>query len=522
MSADGEFAFPAAPSPAELAKFPLNDLGNALRLIRLVGGVIEDDGSIDTRNCQLLFLRDRGWIAFNGQFWDLRGGEQLARRFAHKVAGGLVAQGEHTGAPAKAWADFVARTGNAGSSSAMLAQAAPYLEAELSDFDADPLALNVANGVLSFKPLRGGAYKAQFRANHYPADRMTRICGAPWDPSAARPHFDALVGFCQPKPENARYLQTVLGYGATGSTKEQIFLILQGRGGDGKSTLVGAVREALGSYAVTAAIETFLDSGVKRGGDASPDIARLAGDSRLICTGENPRGSKLATAMIKAFTGGAPMTARDLRQGIFEFSPKGKVVLECNGRPVISDSDDGIWRRLSILLFRHQVERERIDRDLPEKLRGELAGVLAWLIEGALIWLAEGIVEPADVAEARSDYRTSSNPFGEWFASFVIREDGAVTSAADFYNSYKRFCEDEGHKEMGQTAFGRAMGEMQLTGKRLTGGRKARVGARLRETVVEDPFSAPAFEMRPGQFSRSSAGGPSGYHVDLDDSEASE
>ena len=42
MSADGSFAFSGAPSPEELARFDLNDFGNAMRLIRLVGGEVDD------------------------------------------------------------------------------------------------------------------------------------------------------------------------------------------------------------------------------------------------------------------------------------------------------------------------------------------------------------------------------------------------------------------------------------------------------------------------------------------------
>lgn len=503
-------AFPGAPSPEELLRFPWNDLGNSQRLIRLVGGRFDDDGLVDHRAARLLYLRNRGWIAFNGRHWDLAAGEEIARRWTHKVAGGLHAQSEamreerdDRGKPVwdklpKAWLDFVNRTGSSGSSGAMLAQAASYLTVDLDDFDRDPLALNVANGTVKFRRGEGG-WKVAFSPVHDPGDRMTRICGAKWEPKAACPQFDRFLSWCQPQAEMAAYLQSLAGYMATGLTKEQLFIILQGKGGDGKSTLVNALRHVLHTYAVTAAVETFLDTGMKRSGEASPDIARLAGDTRLICTAEPPRGSKLATGAIKSFTGGGTIVARELRQGIFEFEPTGKVVIECNGRPAINDTDDGIWRRIRILLFERQLKEHEIDKDLPAKLEAEASGILNWLIAGVISYLQHGLPTPEKVRGAIEDYRRGSNPFAQWWADRVILEPEAVELAGDLYRNYKDWCEANGHERpMTQTTFGRALGDMQilLCGKDSTG-RVRRKGAKLRADYdhgagdLMDPDRAP-------------------------------
>ena len=59
------YHFPAAPDPAELVRHPMNDLGNGMRLIQMIGGVIDDDGEVDCSQCNLLFELGRGWIGFN-------------------------------------------------------------------------------------------------------------------------------------------------------------------------------------------------------------------------------------------------------------------------------------------------------------------------------------------------------------------------------------------------------------------------------------------------------------------------
>lgn len=497
-----------APTPEELARFELNDYGNAMRFIRRTGGEIDDDGRIDLAASRVLYLRRRGWIAFNGRFWDLEHGESLARREAAKVALTLQPQlairadeARERGASAKAvqaiW-DFAIQSGNNGRISALLTMAQSYLEVEITDFDTDPLAINCENGVVRFRRNADGEPFAQLRAGHEPGDRMTRMVAAPYDPSADAPLFRQVVADAQPRPEDQHYLQKVLGYSSTGSVEEQKFWVFQGRGGDGKSTIVNAVRDTLGSYATVVAVETFLDTGPRRGSEASPDIAALAGDTRFLSAGEPPSGSKLATGQIKAFTGDGKLKARELREGLFEFKPMGKVVIECNRRPSINDTDDGIWRRLKTLPFSHQVAPDKIDMSLPRRLAGERAGIFAWLVEGVVAWMAEGLRDdPASVREAVQDYRMGANPFAQWMDGRLIRDDQARVRASVLYDDYKQWMEDNGHdKPMSQKAFGAALGELQIVFAGKDGdGKVTRRGARLR-TLADGPLGAdPA---RPG------------------------
>lgn len=495
----------AAPTPEELAAFELNDYGNAMRFIRMTGGQIDEDGSIDLTCARVLYLRRRGWIAHNGKFWDLERGEAVARREAAKVPQAMfpqmqirVALLEEKGASARAiqavW-DFAVQAGNNGRISAMLTMAASYLEVDQDAFDADPLALNCENGVVRFKRGADGAPLAQFQPGHAAADRMTRMTRAVYDPAAGAPLFEGVVLTAQPRPAERGYLQRILGYMATGSVQEQKFFVFQGKGGDGKSTIVNACRDTLGSYATVVSIETFLDTGPRRGAEASPDIAALAGDSRMLCAGEPPSGSKLATGAIKQFTGGGVVKARELREGLFEFEPVGKPVIECNRRPVINDTDDGIWRRLKILLFEHKIPEDQVDGELPQKLKGERSGILTWLVDGVLTWMAEGLRnEPDSVKAAIEDYRKGSNPMAQWMADRLVLDAEARVRASDLYADYKRWMEDNGHdKPMSQKTFGGVLGDHQIIWAGKDGdGKVTRRGAKLRsETLSRAADSGP-------------------------------
>lgn len=550
MSADGyEFSglggaggLSAAPTPEELMWFELNDLGNARRLIRLAGGVFTGD-DVDLSGARLLFLRDHGWIGFDGVRWNLAHGTALARKLAHKVAEGLFPQaramaewrgkkrdaGESratsaTDAPApegeteaerreaaldaakeggrapaarkgkdrpdpavQDFYDFARACGNAGKTAGMLTQAESYLLVELDAFDRDPLTFNVRNGTLRYVRQADG-WRLTFRAAHDPADRITRVMEVEYDPEATAPKWEASLAKWQPTEPMREFLQRIHGYSATGDTSEQAFFIYQGLGGDGKSTFIGALRRTLGDYAATSDVKTFLDTGPRSGSDASSDVARLAGETRMVCTAEPPRGAKLNEAMIKSFTGGAPLPARRLRQEQFEFMPKGKVVLECNTRPVIKGDDEGIWRRVFIVLWEVRVQPKDRVKDFDKILhRDEGPGILNWLMAGVGDWLAKGLDPPKRVSQALDDYRKGSSPFGEWLAERVVVDPNAVILASELYRDYKEWLEaqDSDAKPMSQRAFGTALGERQIlrAGKDAKGNIKRR-GARLK-TFVE-------------------------------------
>lgn len=490
-----------------------------MRFIRMAGGVIDAAGDVDLTLSTVLYLRKRGWIVFNGRYWDLETGEARAKRHAIKVARAMHAQMEirATEMEAKNYSaksiqgvrDFGVSAGNASRLGNMMNVAESYMGVGIEDFDRDPLALNVQNGVVRFRRGPEGP-KIVWSDGHVAADRFTRICEASYDQAAKAKAFEGVLKFALPIEEERLYVQKAHGYGATGDVGEQAFFIFQGKGGDGKSTIVNAVAHTLGTYSTTVAVETFLDTGIKRGSEASPDIAALAGDTRMLCAGEPPSGSKLATGQIKQFTGGGKIKARELREGLFEFSPIGKPFIECNRRPAINDTDNGIWRRLKIVPWRVQVAPDKIDHGLPAKLKAEADGILNWLCEGVLMWMREGLKDVAGVKEALEDYRKGSNPFVQWFEDCVIREEGARVEASALFKSYTDWMTDNGHdKAMSQKAFGATLGDLQIVlGSKNTAGRITRMHARLR--LPSDPPAGSAAPSRAGDPEPGPGGSESG------------
>jgi putative DNA primase/helicase len=420
------------PSLERLASFATNDLGNAYRLILMAGGAVEDDDSgpvVDSTNSRLLFVLGLGWFGFNGRFWDRDCGEDLARKLAHRVAlliPSLYPIFKEKGTPDKDFWKFANETGSAGKTSAMLIQAKSYLGASLSDFDQDLYAINCLNGTLKMRYCDGKFRKSL--APHNPADRITRCTATNYNPDAKAPEFLGVLEKALAKKDERAAFHRMCGYASTGNTQDQAFFFVQGPGQDSKSTLLDACREALGTYGVASKPDTFLESNnpVNRGPE--PDIIALAGDSRFVILSEPPRGAKLAEGKLKGWTGGEPLAARDLHSQQINFRPVPKLIFECNSFPVIKGDDDGIYRRIHVVLFRRKVPDSEVDRTLPCRLReNELSGILNWLVDGVGDWMAQGLNWPDSLKIVVRDWRQQASPFGDWLSEYcLIREEARM------------------------------------------------------------------------------------------------
>lgn len=504
------------PAADKMAWYELNDLGNADRLIDLACG-------------KLLWVEDH-WRAYDGKRWSIEDGPRLAQQLAHDMARHIPIEAAALEEAAETETDNDRKTamqeraialfkhgimsGNANKTTAALSQAKSKLAATRDDFDRDAMALNLGNGTLRFVQGKNGRWQAKLFP-HDLADRISRISDVEWNEAAECPGFDRHMATVLPDPAVRAYFQACTGYALTGEITEQCIFLLQGKGGDGKSTTMDVLREVMGGYGAIVGVESFLHGAARSGAEASPDMARLAGDVRLVSTGEPKIGAALDEARIKQVTGGQPIIARELHGAPFEYRPHYAIFFECNRKPRISGDDDGIWRRIIVIEFPHQF-KGAADKMATRKLLAESEGVLRWLVAGTLRWLDEGLVPPEKVREAIEEYRRSSNPFGEWYAERVDTSDpDAREYSTKLYESYKLFCEDNAVSDreiMTSTAFGRALGDKQLAKAKGSDGKVIRKGCRLRSDsdLAMPPAPAAAASSGPASAPSGTAGGDVG------------
>ena len=335
-----------------------------------------------------------------------------------------------------------------------MAKSEPGMSANLADFDAHPMLLGVANGVLD---LRSGML-----LQHAAELRVSKRASVSYDSSATCPRFLAFLTRIMPDPEVRAFLRRFLGYCLTGAVGEQIWACFHGSGANGKSVLVETVAWLLGDYARKIATEVLMDD--PRGSrNRDPDILALRG-ARFAYASEVEEGHRLAAARIKDWTGGERLSARaPYSPKPVSFEPNFKLVLGGNHRPAISDASYGTWRRLALVPFAVTIPEQERDPDLAAKFREEGAGILNWMLQGLDEYRKAGrLFRPSAVIAATADYQDEQDVIGQFLGECCDLGQTLKVSKANLYATYEGWCGLNGHRPMTATRLTRQLGDRGL------------------------------------------------------------
>jgi putative DNA primase/helicase len=311
-------------------------------------------------------------------------------------------------------------------------------------WDADPFALNTPGGTVDLKT-------GETRPNR-PGGHLTKCTAvAPGKNCPAWHEF--LTRITKDNGDLIGFLQRVVGYSITGSTREHAMFFAYGTGANGKSVFCNTMARIMADYHRTAPVDVFMAS---RNDRHPTELAGLQG-ARFVTATETEQNRSWAESRIKALTGGDPIAARYMRQDFFEFTPVFKLFVAGNHKPRLRTVDEAIRRRLHLIPFSVTIPKAERDPDLPEKLKAEWPGILAWAIEGAVEWHAKGLQPPPVVTDATLEYLASEDLIAVWLDDRIYREPAARTLASELYKSFKEWAEATGERAMSQRAFSMAL-----------------------------------------------------------------
>jgi putative DNA primase/helicase len=329
-----------------------------------------------------------------------------------------------------------------------LARCEPSIPVLPDQLDRDPWLLNVQNGTID---LRTGEIRA-----HDPDDFITKLCPVIFDPAADCPTWRSFLSTIMPITAITEYLQRLAGYWITGRTTDHILPVLYGTGANGKSTFVNTIFEVLGPDYSGKAPRDLL---IAARGEKHPTAQAWLHGKRFVCCIETADGARLDEALVKDLTGGGKITARRMREDLWSFESTHKIALVTNHKPQVRGTDYAMWRRLRVIPFTVMIPPERQDKELPDKLRKELPGILNWMLEGCSQLQQIGLADPLEVILATSQYRDEQDRLGAFITERCTIGKDLRASISDFYKAYKEWCKANGEEESTNTAFGLAMGE---------------------------------------------------------------
>lgn len=303
----------------------------------------------------------------------------------------------------------------------------------LEDFDSHEELLAFRNAIVN---LRTG--------ETVPASKellITRQLAVDYTPDAPAPVWEQfLVDVFPHHPDMPEYLQRLIGYGITGATDEQCFVVLHGTGANGKSVFTETLSEVFKAVCETTPFSTFE---AKASGGIPNDLAALKG-ARLVMASEGESGKPMAEGLLKRVTGRDQIAARFMRQEFFTFRPSFLLFLASNHKPRFQGQDEGLWRRVKLISWERYFKPHERDHQIWKKLLEESEGIAAWAVRGAMAWYAAGsLADPKTVVAATSNYRATADALAGFFPGVMVLSPGDEILGNDAFQAYVEWTEAE-------------------------------------------------------------------------------
>ena len=264
------------------------------------------------------------------------------------------------------------------------------------------------NGIVNLTDLMAGGTGTL--VGHTPEWFSATVLPYDFDPAAVCPIFTQCLEDWFPGDEGTRALvQEMCGYVLWPGLPIHGGFFLEGRGRNGKSTLIEVMQRMIGkSNYSNLPLEKFQGEY-----SLTATIDKLANFAT-----ETDPGAKLPLATLKQFTAGDEMTTNRKYKDHVSFKPTTKLIVAWNERPIIKDTSDGFWSRIRMIPFTQTFPEggSHTDTDLPDKLAKELSGILNWSVVGLRRLLDRRRFTVSTVGQAASrGFRDQSDPLRAYF-----------------------------------------------------------------------------------------------------------
>ncbi len=149
-----------------------------------------------------------------------------------------------------------------------------------------------------------------------------------------------------------------------------------------------------------------------------------------------------------------------------------------NNKPGVSSGDDfAFWERMHLIPFKISFvsrepkgpnERPAV-KGLPDLLKKEAPGILAWLVRGCLDYQKNGLPLPQAVINATLEYREDEDNLGQFIEAYCTLDPNAKVQSSDIFAKFDIwFKKNISVKGISHKRFGQMMNK-KFERKKITG-----------------------------------------------------
>lgn len=427
-----------------------------------------------------------GWLRWNGQIWkevsDVEPLEAVRLWASEQYDKVLTEQSKDKTKPMTGQISGWRAILNKGRLTGLRDLSKGLLQRNAADFDGDPDLLTVANGTLH---LPSGKL-LPFDPEHC----ITKQAGAEYRRGLTHPAWTAILRAIP--GDMHEWYQDRLGQAMTGyPVPDHTLVIAHGTGQNGKSALASVVRRTVGTYGVM-----ISDRVLMANPDAHPtELMDLRG-ARYALMEETPEARHLNVQRLKTVLGTETIRARHIRQDSVEFLTSHSLFINTNYRPVVTETDWGTWRRLSLMPFPFTFKKPGSPLSGPTERTGDptlayasndpeiRSAALAWMAEGAREWYARGrmmLDHPARVEKETREWRAETDLILGFSDECLRFTPEAFTQTRDMLTAFNEWAGERGHRPWNDRTFATRFGDHDtVRGAKVQQGRFSIKGKQMR------------------------------------------
>jgi P4 family phage/plasmid primase-like protien len=263
----------------------------------------------------------------------------------------------------------------------------------------------------------------------------TRLIPHNFDPEATCPTYDQLLENILEDPDMIDQANEFLGWCLSGLEYKTIqkFMVFSGEGKNGKSTLINVWNKTLGDDNCSFAMI----------GDVSKDkFLAFQFQNKLVNFSEEERVSVFNdTSTLKRMTGGTMMTFEGKNRDAVSAQNIAKIIISYNKIPKLSDTSQGMRRRMMILPFQFNLDKnpERKIENIYSKLDAEYSGIINRGLEGLARLYQRGDFQRLEASETAFDEMASeSNELIGYVREFVTEDKDGILISDDIFEKLKK------------------------------------------------------------------------------------
>ncbi|WP_151946628.1 phage/plasmid primase, P4 family [Aliarcobacter butzleri] len=322
---------------------------------------------------------------------------------------------------------------------------------EIKERNNEKRIINLLNGTLIISK-RG---KVIFKDRHDKKDGSTNILKFNYDEKADCPKWKKFVNRVLPNKQEQEALMQYIGYCLMPTHAYETFLLLYGKSGaNGKSVIMDTISNFFGNENISSLdLQQFYGHEMEAISNKFINIGTEI-DPRGMDKGQLPMLKKLVSPKDKV-----PINPKNRTPYQLESFEKPKLIFSANQKPK-QGMDDAVFRRMLLLTFDSEIKDDEKIRDLSDRFKDELAGILNLALENLQVLISNGKFTKSErMVEEIEEYKDDINPIRKYVSENIEQDKEIMIPKKYLYAHYKEWTEAKGHKSLNEQNFWKKLKE---------------------------------------------------------------